>query len=254
MRCLIILLAVLISLNSWGQVNQRWYPSARFPEGECVLVHSPSQGDSYVEKVKPEQCRPEKISYLMQNGTCYAVDAETGGRQFGLKEKTPVPCAPEGSLYSFEEKTRSCWLVDPSGGLKFRARLDVKECRPDEADIVQKFIASGELQGECVETHKTLGTARWVKRLSNTECRPKELSYQWRSLGDLKGDCWEMAENDPASYVNKAPPLKCKPESTIYRFERKSEKSGDCFEVDRETEGMRWAQKTQSKFCAPTSN
>ncbi len=213
-------------------------------------MHTPSQGDAYVEKVKPEECRPEKTTFLWQDALCFEVDAESGGKAFGVRIKTPHPCAPEGSLNSFDEKKRECWLVDPSGGVKFRAKVDVRECRPPEDQLIKKFFLDSSGAGsECLEIHRSEGNARWEKKLNPTECRPAETRFLWRMTGELKGDCYEVALEGPQLYCNKVGAQRCRPASVSYLFDRTAEKRGDCYEVDVETKGQNWAQKVAPSFC-----
>ncbi len=215
-------------------------------------MHAPSGGEAYVEKVKVEDCRPEKTTYLAIGGQCYVVDAETQGQGYGVKERDILKCAPEGALYSFDEKKRECWLVDPSGGLKFRARIDLKECRPPDDQITKKFFpAAGKEGGDCLEVHATQGSERWEKKLTVTECRPSETRFLWRKTGELKGDCWEVAKDGPEYYSDKVGSARCRPERVAYVFDRKSETRGDCYEVDFETKGENWAVKVPPKNCRP---
>lgn len=253
MRCLIILLFVINTFPTYAQVVLRWYPSpTRFPEGECVKMHAPSSGEAYVEKVKVEECRPEKTTFLTHKGQCFEVDSETQGQGFGAKERDILKCAPPGALYSFDEKKRECWLVDPNGGLQFRARIDIKECRPPENEIIKKFFpAVGKEGGECLEVHVTQGSDRWEKKISVTDCRPTETRFLWRKTGELKGDCWEVAKDGPEFYSDKVGTTRCRPPRIDYRFDRTMETRGDCYEVDYETKGDNWAVKVPPKNCNP---
>lgn len=251
MRCLIILLSLSACGSALGQESLRWYPSAsRFPEGECVRLHSPSGGDSYVEKVKTEECRPEKITFLWKDGQCFEVDADGAGRGYGLRLKSPAPCAPQGSLFSFDEKKRECWLIDPSGGLSFRAKVELDECRPLPENLTKKFHpdASG-VGGDCLEVHVTQGSARWARKLNPAECRPAVTRFSWRMTGPFKGECWELAQDGPNAYSSKVGSQRCRPESVVYVFERTGERRGDCYEVDAETRGQNWAQKVAPSSC-----
>jgi hypothetical protein len=253
MRCLIILLFASTALPAVAQVQLRWYSKPKyFPEGECVKMHAPSGGEAYVEKVKVEDCRPEKTTYWAKDGVCYEVDAETMGQGFGLKVRDVLKCAPPDALYSFDENKRECWLVDPSGGTQFRSRVDVKECRPPETQIVKKFVpAKGKEGGECLELHATQGSERWEKKVSTTDCRPAETRYAWRKTGELKGDCWELAKAGPEFYSERVGNSQCRPERVAYVFDRMSETRGDCYEVDLETKGDLWAVKVPPRNCQP---
>lgn len=253
MRCLIILLLALGPRPVFSQVQARWYPNPKnFPEGECVKMHTPSGGEAYVEKVKPEECRPEKTAYLARNGQCFLVDADTQGQGFGVRERDILKCAPEGALYAFDETKRECWLVDPSGGRQFRARLDIKDCRPPEEQIIKKFFpAVGKEGGECLEVHATQGNARWEKKVAPSECRPKETRFAWRKTGTLKGECWEVAKDGPEFYSERVGNSRCRPERITYLFDRVTETRGECFEVDYETKGENWAVKVPPRNCRP---
>ena len=215
-----------------------------------MRLHRPSDGDSYVEKVKPEECRPEKTTFLWKDNLCFEIDSESAGKGFGVRLKTVVPCAPGGSLYTFDDKKRDCWLVDPSGGLKFRAKVDIKECRPLEENIAKKFFpeASG-AGGECLEIHRTEGPSRWTKKLSPLDCRPELTQFRWRMTGPLDGDCYEVAQDGPQFYSNKVGAQRCRPEKVAYVFDRTAERRGDCYEVDVETKGQNWAQKVAPSLC-----
>lgn len=253
MRCLIILLFALNTFPTFAQEVFRWYANPkRFPEGECVKMHAPSGGEAYVEKVKVEDCRPEKTTYLARGGLCYLVDAETQGQAFGQRERDIMKCAPEGAMYTFDEKRRECWLVDSTGGTQFKARLDVKECRPPENQIMKKFFPAKEKEGgDCLEVHITQGSDRWEKRLAVNDCRPSETRFVWRKTGELKGDCWEIAKDGPEFYSDKVGNARCRPERVTYIFDRTAETRGECHEVDFETKGERWAVKVPPKNCRP---
>ncbi|MBY0515570.1 MAG: hypothetical protein K2P81_01590 [Bacteriovoracaceae bacterium] len=253
MRCLIILVFSLLPALSFAQEVRRWYPNKNsFPEGECVRMHAPSDGNNYVEKVKSEECRPEKVSYLWQKNICYEVDSETQGQQFGVRTDGPIPCAPEGSLFAFEDKKRECWLVDPSGGLKFRAKVEMKECMPAKENIIKKFFVNATgLGGECLEVHKTEGPTRWQWRLNTYECKPEKTKFLWRSTGELKGECWELAEDGPQYYSEKVGLDSCRPKAVTYRFERQNEMRGECYEIDYQTKGQNWIKRVEPKFCRP---
>lgn len=251
MSYLITLLTLLLPSLVAAQEMLRWYPNpSRFPEGECVRMHAPSGGDSYVEKVKPEECRPNIVSYYFTGESCYEVDQETQGKGYGLKLKTPHKCAPPDALYFFDPARQQCFLVDPSGGMKFKAKIETKECKPREEELTLKFVFSrAKLTGECIEVHATLGEARWKRPVELTRCRPEKTYFSWRALSPFKGDCFEIASSGPESYLAKSVPKNCKPEQTVFQFERKSEKSGDCYELDAETSGEKYSQKVQASSC-----
>ncbi|MFP5491821.1 MAG: hypothetical protein ACLGG0_09975 [Bacteriovoracia bacterium] len=247
MRCLIILL--LFPIAHAQETSFLWYPNkTRFPEGECVQKHTPSNGDSFVGKARPEDCRPEKTSYLWLKDNCYEVDQETQGQLFGVRVRDIHKCAPADALYAFNQEKRECWLVDPSGGQKFRAKLNPQECRPPEDEIKKEFkLNQNGLGGECVEIHKTQGSARWEKRILVYECKPKNVTALWRKTGELKGECW--LTGDTESYSEKVAFSSCRPKNVSYRFVRTSEKTGDCFEVDSETQGDQYASKVKPELC-----
>lgn len=251
MLYLITLFALSLPSHALAQEILRWYPNtARFPEGECVRLHAPSGGDSYVEKVKPEECRPSAVSYYFTGETCYEVDRETQGKAYGVKLKTPHPCAPSDALYSFDPIRQHCYLVDPSGGLKFKAKIETKECKPNDDELSVKFIFSREkMSGECFEVHVKLGEGRWKRPVELIKCRPARTYFSWRALSQFKGDCFEISSEGPENYLSKSYPKNCKPEQTVFQFERKSEKSGDCYELDAETQGQKFSQKVQPSSC-----
>lgn len=220
----------------------KWYPSAtQFPLGDCVRMHAPTAGDAYVEKVKAAECKPEKVSFLWHKGACYVVDQATQGQTYGEKSRDVLPCAPADALHAFEAEAKTCYLVDPTGGSQFKARVSLDECRPEEAELTYEFTQ------DCFEVHKTLGRRRWEKKVKAEKCRPQKTTLAWRKTGDLKGDCWLVGEND--SFAEKVSDLKCRPEQVRYRFVRKSEKAGDCFEVDAETQGDFYSKKVQAALC-----
>jgi hypothetical protein len=247
MRCLIILLFLTSAFAQ--ETNFLWYPTkGRFPEGECVQKHTPSNGDAFVGKAKVQECRPDKTSYLWLNDTCYEVDQATQGQLYGIRESDIHKCAPPDALYAFNQEKRECWLVDPSGGQKFRAKLKIQECRPPEEEIKKEFkLNANGLGGECLEIHKTQGSARWEKRVLANECRPKNATALWRKTGELKGECWLTGEAE--AYSEKVAFSTCRPQNVSYRFVRTSEKSGDCFEVDTETQGDQYALKVKPEQC-----
>jgi hypothetical protein len=229
----------------------RWYPSAsRFPEGECVRLHAPSGGDSYVEKVRLEECRPAKVSLLWLNNNCYEVDAETQGKSFGMRLKSPHPCAPADALYSFDASTQTCYLVDSSGGLKFKAKLELRECEPPKEELKLSFVLDKErMLGACFEIHRTLGEARWKRKTETYRCRPKETYFAWKPKGQFEGECWEVSMLGAEDFLDRTAAKNCRPEKVEYLFERKAEKYGDCFEVDSETQGQKWSQRVAASLC-----
>lgn len=230
-------------------VELRWFP-ARFPLGECVRMHRPSQGDAYVEKVKPEVCRPEQLSNLWLKGTCYEVDRASGGQQYGVRVG-PRDCAPAKFSYEFLPDRQECWRVDgdrPHEG--YREKVKVDECRPPEPEIRVRFAAEAPIGGRCEEVH-VAGPNRWRRVVDFARCRPKETSFTWHSQGELKGDCWEVALSGPAEFSAKAKVDACKPAQTTTRFERRDEKSGACWEVDAATLGLQWAKPAKIERCRP---
>lgn len=251
MKLFIFIIFILVTANLLAQESLRWYPSeSRFPEGECVRYHAPSGGESYVEKVNPQECKPDKVSFLLIKNTCYEVDARTLGKGYGLRVKDVNLCAPENSLYSFDPTNQTCYLVDSSGGLKFKAKIDLDECRPNEDQVKTKFVLdTNQLKGNCFETHKIDGDKRWLKKIDTAICRPSETYFAWRPIDSFKGDCWEIAISGAEDYANKVSAKYCRPEKLSYIFERKGEKFGDCFEVDAETQGQKYSQKVSASTC-----
>lgn len=251
MKYLITLFFLLYSPTWASDEMLKWYPSpTRFPEGECVRLNAPSGGDSYVEKVRPEECRPIAVSYYFNGEYCYEVDRESQGKGYGVKLKSPEKCAPPDAMYSFDPIKQHCYIVDPSGGLKFKAKIETKECRPKDEEIKAHFVFDREkLLGECFEIHRTLGESRWKRRIEIMKCKPERTYFSWRPLSQFKGDCFEVSSLGAEDFFAKTIPQKCKPSQTIYEFERKSEKSGDCFELDAETQGQKYSLKVQTSLC-----
>ncbi len=252
MRCLIILLA-LFPMSLRAETTLNWYPDQRnFPLGECVRSHSPSNGEKYVEKVKPEECRPDKTTFWWSGTQCFEVDSATQGKTYGVREKDVKKCAPEGAQYAFLDDKKECWLVDSSGVSKFRARVETSECKPDEENVTFKFFPdpSG-IGGECLEVHKQLGADRWKKKAQLARCKPQSTTFAWRPTGEFKGVCFEIAADGAQYYSAKVRAEDCRPEKVIYKFDRKTEKSGVCFEVDSETNGQRYVQKVSIQKCRP---
>ncbi len=246
MSYLIVLLA--LAGPAHAQLVHRWTSTGNL-SGECHQV-SVSGAQDFVQKVKPEDCKPDETTLLWSDGRCYEIDSATKGKSFAQKVES-TRCAPEGSLHAFDPARQECFLVGPAG-TGFKTKLELRDCRPEESEIELHFVASPSgLGGECFERHKTEGEARWRKRVELRTCRPAQTQFAWRPTGELSGDCWELSLEGAAKYVAKIGPSACRPEKVRFVFKAKNEKSGDCFEVDAETEGQRYAARAPLERCRP---
>lgn len=253
MRCLIILLS-FFSLDSIAQGASlyRWYPlKTRFPEGECMEMGRTSDGLEVANKVKLDMCRPDKVTIFWINNYCYEVDSGTMGKAYGKKIETEL-CTPKEIAFAFDFQKRQCWVVDKlTGGKEFRRKASKSECRPSTDELKIIFIAkpNSEVGGDCYETHKALGKQRWLYKLDIRDCKPDSTKFAWLSLGQYKGQCWEVENENPQLWSRPARTEDCKPKKTIFSLDRVSELKGICYEVDSETEGSRWALKVDTDKC-----
>lgn len=249
---MILLLSPIEICLAQALQSYRWYPlKGRFPEGECVSFGTTTDGKELVEKLKSEACRPAKTTFVWQKEQCFEIDEATQGQRYGVRV-APELCAPSDSAFSFDPKSRQCWVVDrASAGSGFKRLAKGDECRPPESEIKLVFLPreDASVGGDCLEVHRELGEARWARRLDVRKCKPAETVFAWLSTGALKGECWETATTGPRVWSATAAAQNCRPSEVTHRFIRKSETTGDCFEVDRETQGQRWVQKTSTANC-----
>lgn len=254
MRWLIILLSVATfqTLAQSTSLLYRWYPiKERFPEGDCVQTGTSSDGKEYVEKLKPEACRPAALTTIWVRDTCYEVDVDTQGQSYGKKVDVNQ-CAPKETALYFNTATKECWLVDQATrGEKFRRRATLLECRPNENELKKVFVPRPQklVGGDCLEVHKDLGDERWAKKLDILACKPSQTKFVWLSHSETSGECWESAETSAQEWSQLAKNQLCRPSQVTYVFKRESQTSGTCFEVDQETKGRHWAVKVPVSSC-----
>ena len=210
-----------------------------------------SSGVEIANKVKPEICRPDKVTFAWINQQCFEVDSETEGSVYGKKIDKEL-CTPKEVAFAFDSVKRQCWVVDKAtAGGQFRRQASKDECRPPSDDLKIVYIPTPnkEVGGDCFETHKTLGEQRWLYKLDIKECRPSSTRFAWLSLGQYKGQCWEVDNTNPKLWSMPAKTESCRPDKTLFSLDPISELKGTCYEVDSETVGSRWALKVDTEKC-----
>ena len=182
-------------------------------DGNCYSADQETNGKKFLEKIKTEDCRPEKYEFkhmtINDKTKCFEIDSKTQGEYY-YKPTKSENCVGSKSAFVWEPrdlKKGTCF--DISSGIEKKFKVKDKFCRPDE--VVFTFVK---------------GDKFFLVTASNKAINP----------------------DDP--YSKKVKEENCRPKETSYFFYKEPGKTyGKCYEVDSETNGEKFIQKVESKLC-----
>ncbi|MCR9204161.1 MAG: hypothetical protein NXH75_06265 [Halobacteriovoraceae bacterium] len=183
------------------------------------------------------------------SGTCYEVDAETGGQKY-FEKANEEDCRPKNKadLYFLWEQNSSkadgdCFLIDkPTAGNSFAKEVNWQSCKPK---TIEKIL----LEGKCYFKGETpLGNV-FLKRMSRDDCKPDELSYNFVPNSDgMSGKCVGVNASTGDTFNESL--KKCKPDEVQY-LPVKGEKYTECYEVAVEGGPAVYIKKVSRENCRP---
>lgn len=187
-----------------------------------------------------------------EKGNCYQVDTETMGQKFRAKVDL-VDCKPKETHYLFVPAKSSCYEVDSeTNGKGYIKKEKIKFCRPDKT---VKEVHSFNRKTGCFEVDVQTKGQHFHKKINDKLCKDKISStaptnFYWKYKKEGTGECYKEIKSNGDSVNLKVKDEQCRPKKYQYRFVRKNETSGSCIEEDINDQRF-YSKKTKIEYCKP---
>lgn len=185
-------------------------------------------------------------------GQCYQVDSETMGVKFRAKVDIQN-CKPAETHYLFVPSKSSCYEVDSNtNGKEYIKKEKIKYCRPDRTI---KEVHSFNRKTGCFEVDVETKGQHFHKKVNDKLCKTEISSttptnFYWKYKKEGSGECFKEIKSNGESVNLKVKDEQCRPQKYQYRFVRKNATSGSCIEEDI-NDPRYYSKKTKIDFCKP---
>lgn len=185
-------------------------------------------------------------------GRCYEVDTKTMGQKFKAKVDLNK-CRPNDTNYMFVSAKSNCYEVDSkTSGKKYIKRVKSKFCLPEKT--VKKVLS---INGKtaCYEVDTKTEGKYYHKKIKDKECKEAVMTtgpttFFWKYKKPGVGECFKEIKSDGKKLKLKVKPHECRPAEYQYHFIRKDSISGTCIEEDINDERY-YSNKTNIENCKP---
>lgn len=235
-----------------------WVQTTEF-SGKCLRTNSDQSFSEPLDYKKCLELYETQHSFLpssIKRGFCMVVDKETGGGQFRQRVREE-DCRPEKLAYRLivDEDKQLCLSYDPEnpdGG--YRKEVGLSKCSTGKKDFRWVQDEKFPYKGKCWRTVVTGGIEK-DRDVEDQFCKPAKLKYVFHvpdpTEDPLRGRCYGVhPEGGPAYFSQRVNHKKCKPENvTLKYFHPKQFKRGGCYVVDVETLGRKYHASESEEKC-----
>ena len=231
---------------SKDQLDYAWLPNEGAPGGKCYQVDKETKGEQYAAYINWKRCSPENSEYILSDGKCYIV-GNYQGSSF-INAVSYKFCKSDQIIYKFQLDESGlkgdCYEIDQVNQISKRTSL--KDCKPKEENSTQ-FIWNQQLE-KCFEIALE-GPTTYISSAQTTECRPKEIKYQW--IQQDNPYCLEMGTTPQGQiFQNRVNDKKClETIDTQFIFIKTSYIAGKCVEIDSKTMGKQIQKSANMSKC-----